>query len=124
MEFDYYDYECHERGCDTEVTTSWPQANSDREETWPGVISDLGELDNTAWWTANNDEWDTETEASGLLSRHNGEARGLLDSSSSDALSYLPKMTEAAINKPPITCLEELEIWDESNDESVDGNDL
>ena len=96
----------------------------DREETWPGVISDLGELDNTAWWTANNDEGDTETEASGLLSRHNGDTRRLLDSSSSDALSYLPKMTEAAINKPPITCLEELEIWDESNDESVDGNDL
>ena len=121
MEFDYYDYECHERGCDTEVTNSWPHANSDREETWPGIISDLGELDTTAWWTANNE--DTETE-SGLVSRHNGETRGLLDSSSSDALSYLPKMTEAAINKPPITCLEELEIWDESNDESVYGNDL
>ena len=118
LEFDYYDYECHERGCETEVTTTWTRAtgagtSSDMEETWPGVISDMGELDNTAWWTANNDEGDTETEASGLLCRHSGETRKLLDS------SFLPERTEAVMNKPPITCLEELEIWDESNDESL-----
>ena len=133
LEFDYYDYECHERGCETEVTTTWTQANTDMEredmeETWPGVTSDLGELDNTAWWTANNEEGDTETEASGLMSRHNGETRRLLDSSSSDALgetsSFLPEVTEVVMSKPPMTCLEELEIWDESIDESVSGNDL
>ena len=132
LEFDYYDYECHERGCETEVTTTWTQANTDleredMEESWPGVTSDLGELDNTAWWTANHEEGDTETE-SGLMSRHNGETRRLLDSSSSDAVeeisSFLPDVTEVVMNKPPITCLEELEIWDESIDESVSGNDL
>ena len=125
MEFDYYDYECHERGFETEVTqASWTQANTgDMEETWPGVISDLGEPDNTAWWTANNEEGDTDTEASGLMSRHNGETRQLLGSTCNDAnrdiSPLLPEMTEAVTNKPPITCLEELEIWDESNDESV-----
>ena len=125
LEFDYYDYECHERGCETEVTT-WTRAtgagtSSDMEDTWPGVISDMGELDNTAWWTANNDEGDTETEASGLVSRHYGETRRLmdLDSSSQEISSNLPERTEAVMNKPPITCLEELEIWDESNDESL-----
>ena len=114
------------------MTSTWTQANTDMErediETWPGVTSDLGDLDNTAWWTANNEEGDTETEASGLVSRHDGETRRLLDSSSSDALgevsSFLPKLTEVVMNKPPITCLEELEIWDESIDESVSGNDL
>ena len=106
------------------MTTTWTRAtgaatSSDMEETWPGVISDMGELDNTAWWTANNDEGDTETEASGLVSRHTGETRRLLDTSSRQSSSNLPERTEAVMNKPPITCLEELEIWDESNDESL-----
>ena len=124
MEFDYYDYECHERGYETEMTNTWTQANTvagtssgmeDGEESWPGVGSDMGDMDNTAWWTANNEE--VETEASLLLSRHQGTQETRIMTEHAQALEESSILSIR--NKPPIMCLEELEIWDESNDESV-----